>query len=192
MSNEKQKIKLDKSTIIILIILAVVILSFIAIKIVESIDFDKNSANDVEIEMAEEQSISSTEDFNELITQENTTESTTQSTTIESKEMPDELLNSCWYYCDYKNEYYLSILSKKVVQFAVAEVGAQDATEITKYSYELQDDKFIVNKNGIEEVYSIEFDISDYSTLEYADSNYIIIKGNSELAKVWEFSNYFG
>lgn len=91
MSNKKQKIKLDKSTIIILVILGVVVLAFIGIKIFQSIDFDTDYTNDTGIELTSNIEVESS-------TTEQLTESTTESTklgeinNIETKcyEIPDD------------------------------------------------------------------------------------------------------
>lgn len=83
MSNEKQKIKLDKSTIIILVVLGVVVLSFIGIKLFQSIDFERDSTSNTEIESSSdiEPDLSITEQSTEP-----STESTVQSTTAKTKE----------------------------------------------------------------------------------------------------------
>lgn len=95
MSNKKKKIKLDKSTIIILVVLGIVILSFIGIKIFQSIDFESDFSNDTEVEISSDIETNSniTEQFTET-----TTHSTTESTklgeinNIETKcyEIPDD------------------------------------------------------------------------------------------------------
>lgn len=69
MSKNKQKISLDKSTIIILIVLAVTIVAIIGIKVFQSIDFEKGFLDNNGIETTSEIIENPTEEITETTTQ---------------------------------------------------------------------------------------------------------------------------
>lgn len=185
MHNERQKIKLDKSTIIILVILVVVVLSFIGIKIFQSIDFDKDYTNNIEVESTS--NIETDSKTTEQLT-EQTTESTTQIAKTETKEMPEELINTGWFYIDDNREYMYRfyILSDTTIEWQKVLAETEDLVEYKKYSYTLQNDTITLFDNGTENTYQIIFDIKDMNSMWY-NEDHITIKGDSQMSNVWGF-----
>lgn len=196
MSNEKQKIKLDKSTIIILVILGIVILSFIGIKIFQSIDFEKDYTNNTEIEST------SDIEFDSSITEQSTepsTESATQSTTeatTQKRETDNEIIfilsKSQW--VNNSGENYLVFYDGTME----CEDSNYTLQESMLYSiYARNDNKYdfeITYKDGTTEKYVMtpDFSYDENDLLHYEYDSYMKLEGNGKFAGEWLFLTYFG
>lgn len=185
MSNKKQKIKLDKSTIIILVVLGVVVLTFIGIKIFQSIDFSRDNSDNIKIEST------SNNEFESDITeqpQSQITEPSSQPKPSVSKSMPEELINTGWFYIDDNREYAYRfyILSDTTIEWQKVMAETNDFVSSKTYSYTLQNDTITLFDNGKESTYQIIFDIKDMNSLWY-NEDHIIIKGDGDMSNVWGF-----
>lgn len=192
MSNEKQKIKLDKSTIIILVILGVVVLSFIGIKIFQSIDFERDYTSNTEIESTSDIKIDSniTEQSTESTTH-YTTETTTQKRETDNKIM-FILSKSQW--VNNSGENYLVFYDGTLE----CEDSNYTLQESMLYSiYTCSDNKYdfeITYKDGTTEKYVLtpDFSYDENNLLHYENDSYIKLEGNGKFAGEWLFLTYFG